>query len=72
MLTPDKIERINVLARKKKDGTLTPEEAAEQTALREEYMQVFRKSFREQLDGIKFVDGEEANDGQEPDIKKMH
>lgn len=56
MLTPDKIERINVLARKKKAGTMTPEEAKEQQALREEYLNVFRKNFREQLEAIEFVD----------------
>jgi len=56
MLTPDKIERINELARKKKAGTLTEAEAAEQKALRDEYMASFRRSFRNQLDQIQFVD----------------
>ncbi|TCP52814.1 uncharacterized protein YnzC (UPF0291/DUF896 family) [Tumebacillus sp. BK434] len=56
MLTPDKIERINVLARKKKAGTMTPEEAKEQLALREEYLNVFRANFRDQLEAIEFVD----------------
>jgi uncharacterized protein YnzC (UPF0291/DUF896 family) len=60
MLSSDKIDRINVLARKKKDGTLTPEEAAEQTALRAEYMEAFRKEFRAQLETIKFVEDEEG------------
>ncbi|ARU62191.1 DUF896 family protein [Tumebacillus avium] len=60
MLTPDKIERINVLARKKKAGTLTPEEAKEQQALREEYLNVFRKNFREQLEAIEFVDEDDS------------
>ncbi|MCX7571477.1 DUF896 domain-containing protein [Tumebacillus sp. DT12] len=56
MLTPDKIERINELARKKKAGTLTEAEAKEQKALRDEYMTSFRQSFRNQLDQIQFVD----------------
>lgn len=59
MLSADKIDRINELSRKKKAGTLTPEEAAEQQALREEYLQAFRKEFRSQLDSIKFVDDQE-------------
>ncbi|PWK06959.1 DUF896 domain-containing protein [Tumebacillus permanentifrigoris] len=60
MLSSDKIDRINVLARKKKDGTMTPEEASEQVALRAEYMEAFRKEFRSQLDSIKFVEDEEG------------
>ena len=56
MLTPDKIERNNELARKKKAGTLTEAEAHEQKALRDEYMAAFRSSFRNQLDQIQFVD----------------
>jgi uncharacterized protein YnzC (UPF0291/DUF896 family) len=60
MLTPDKIERINELARKKKAGTLTPEEAQEQQALREEYLANFRKNFREQLEAIEFIDDDSA------------
>ncbi|MBL0388170.1 DUF896 domain-containing protein [Tumebacillus sp. ITR2] len=61
MLSSDKIDRINVLSRKKKAGTLTPEEAAEQQALRTEYLEAFRKDFRSQLDSIKFVD-EDGNE----------
>ncbi|ASS75968.1 DUF896 family protein [Tumebacillus algifaecis] len=61
MLTPDKIERINVLARKKKAGTLTPEETKEQQALREEYLSVFRQSFRNQLDAIEIVDEDDPS-----------
>ncbi|MGZ4032034.1 MAG: DUF896 domain-containing protein [Tumebacillaceae bacterium] len=60
MLNPEKIDRINVLARKKKEGTLTEAEAAEQAALRAEYLDNLRKSFREQLDSIKFVEDEEG------------
>ena len=39
-----KVDRINELARKKKNGeTLTPEELAEQAALRREYIEEFRR-----------------------------
>jgi uncharacterized protein YnzC (UPF0291/DUF896 family) len=64
MLSEDKIKRLNELARKKKAGTLTPEEATEQQALRDEYMANFRKEFRSQLDSIKFVE-----DMEEPPTK---
>jgi len=50
------IERINELARKAKAEGLTPEEAAEQQALRQEYIQSFRTSLRQQLDSTYIVD----------------
>ena len=56
MLTPDKIDRLNFLARKKKAGTQSPEEAREHQELRDEYMTNFRTHFRGQLDSIKFVE----------------
>jgi uncharacterized protein YnzC (UPF0291/DUF896 family) len=59
MLTPDKIDRLNILARKQKQGTLTEEEKAEQKELREEYLANLRKEFRAQLDSIKIVKDEE-------------
>lgn len=59
MLSSDKMQRINELARKKKAGTMTDAEAREQQTLRQEYLTAFRKSFREQLDAIEFVDEED-------------
>lgn len=50
------IARINVLAKKKKDGTLTSEEAIEQQELRATYIKEFRKGFKSQLTSIKVVD----------------
>ena len=49
------IDRINVLAKKKKEGTITPEE------LRKEYIKLFREGFKSQLKAIKVVD-EKGND----------
>ena len=48
----EKIERINELARKRKSEGLTPEETAEQEALRREYISGFRENLRELLDSV--------------------
>ena len=45
-----KIQRINELARKKKTGTLTEEEEAEQAELRREYLAEFRENMKAMLD----------------------
>ena len=42
----ERIDRINELARISKTRELTEEEKAEQKALREEYLQDFRKTLR--------------------------
>ena len=55
-----KLDRINELARKKKEGIeLTPDELAEQKALREEYINEIRLSFGAILDNtvIQYPDG---------------
>ena len=51
-----KLDRINELARKAKAEGLTPEEQNEQKALREEYIESFRKSLRAQLDNVYVLD----------------
>ena len=58
MLSPEKIERINVLARKKKSEGLNPEEAQEQEALRQEYLASLRHGMRNHIEGMKIVDQE--------------
>ena len=55
------IDRINVLAKKKKEGTITSEELKEQEKLRKEYIRLFREGFKSQLKTIKVVD-EKGND----------
>ena len=50
-----------VLAKKKKEGTITPEELKEQDKLRKEYIKLFREGFKSQLKAIKVVD-EKGND----------
>ncbi len=49
-MTEEKIHRINELYKKKKEGTLTPEEKEEQTALRAEYVQAVRNNLRATLE----------------------
>lgn len=56
MLSKDKMQRINELSRKSKQIELSKEEKIEQKKLREEYLQVFRKSFVQDLHGVTFVD----------------
>ena len=46
------ILRINELAKKKKMVGLTPEETAEQAALRGQYLAEFRENLRAQLDSV--------------------
>jgi uncharacterized protein YnzC (UPF0291/DUF896 family) len=52
----DRIKRINELAKKQKETGLSPEEKKEQSKLREEYLQIFRQNFKNQLDRVKIVD----------------
>ncbi len=56
MITQDKIDRINELARKAKAEGLSDEELVERDALRKEYIAAFRENLKAQLDSIKFVD----------------
>ncbi|MBP5230135.1 MAG: DUF896 domain-containing protein [Clostridia bacterium] len=46
----ERLERINELARKERESGLTPEEKAEQAALREEYRIAFREALRGRLE----------------------
>ncbi|MDR0424376.1 MAG: DUF896 domain-containing protein [Clostridiales Family XIII bacterium] len=63
MVSKEKLERINELARKSKLTGLSPEEKEEQQALRTEYLENFRKSFRDQLEHIHIADAP-SDDGQ--------
>lgn len=67
MLSKDKIDRINELARKSKVVGLSEEEKIEQSNLRQEYLANFRESFRAQLENIEIVDSIEED--VEIDIK---
>jgi Uncharacterized protein conserved in bacteria len=56
MLTKEKIDRINELAKKSKNEGLSPEEKEEQCVLRKEYLEKFREHFKGHLESIRFVD----------------
>lgn len=48
--------KINELAAKQKAGTLTSDEKLEQAKLREEYLVLFRKRLRTQLESVTVID----------------
>lgn len=56
MLLPEKMKRINELAKKSKTGGLSIEEAKEQSALRQEYLQVFRNTMRGTIENVTVID----------------
>lgn len=49
-MNQQKIDRINELYKKQKEGTLTPEEKEEQSALRAEYIAAVRNNLRTTLE----------------------
>lgn len=56
MINKQLIDRINYLANKKKEEGLNEEEIIEQEKLRKEYIETFKKGFKQQLDAIEIVD----------------
>ena len=56
MMTNDKLERINYLAKKSKNEGLTKQEKEEQQALRAEYIKNVRKSFKNQINSLTVID----------------
>ncbi|MCD8187884.1 MAG: DUF896 domain-containing protein [Ruminococcus sp.] len=61
-----KIDRINELARKSKSVGLSEEEKKEQTKLRNEYRETFRRSLSAQLDNTYIM----TPDGQKRKVTK--
>ena len=62
MITKEKIDRINQLAKKKKTEGLSEEELAEQKKLYREYIDSFKDNLRFQLDMIKGQKEAEADE----------
>ena len=69
-----KIARINELAKKKKNGTITSLELKEQEKLHQEYLKAFRSGFKQQLKNIKVVDanGQDVTPHKIKKMKKMN
>ncbi|MBF8970029.1 MULTISPECIES: DUF896 family protein [unclassified Streptococcus] len=65
-----KIQRINELAKKKKEVGLTEAELEEQAALRKEYIHGYRRSLQAHIEGIKLVD-EDGNDVTPDKLKQI-
>ena len=55
MITQEKIDRINALAKKSKTTGLTSAEAEEQQILRKEYIEAYRASLRSALENTTVV-----------------
>ncbi|MGR3763979.1 DUF896 domain-containing protein [Rossellomorea sp. NS-SX7] len=67
MLSKNKMNRINELAKKAKASGLTESEAKEQTKLRKEYLETFRQSMKGTIENTRIFDSE----GNEVTPKKV-
>lgn len=70
MLSEKKMNRINELAKKAKESTLTEAELVEQKELRQEYLKTFRSGMRHHIEGMKVVDPE-GNDVTPEKLKQI-
>ncbi|ANQ64114.1 MULTISPECIES: DUF896 domain-containing protein [Staphylococcus] len=64
------LERINELAKKKKEQGLTQTEAKEQSKLRKAYLDEFRGKFKQQIESTRVIDSE-GNDVTPNKVKKI-
>lgn len=67
MVTKEQIDRINELAKKKKENILTEDEKKEQETLRRLYVDSFKENLKAQLKNIKIVSPEEYEKGKDED-----
>lgn len=70
MLSQEKLDRINVLARKQRAEGLTEDEKTEQEGLRQEYIKAFRSGMRNSIEGMKIVD-DDGNDLTPEKLKQI-
>ena len=59
-ITQEMIDRINQLAKKKREEGITEEEAAEQKVLYREYIDAFKANLKAQLEMIEVVDDDKS------------
>ena len=57
-MTEEKIQRINLLAKKSREEGLSDEEKAEQAVLRREYIDSFKRSLVSQLENTYIVEAD--------------
>lgn len=62
--------RINELAKKAKETTLTAEEIIEQKELRQKFLANFRKSFKSQIEMLRIFD-KDGNEVTSEKVKKI-
>ena len=70
MVTNKKLNRINELAKKSKTTGLSDKEKNEQKALRQEYLNEFKRSFKDQIEHTTVIDPE-GKDVTPEKIKQM-
>ncbi len=66
------LKRINELAHKAKDGSITKEEEDQQAQLRKEYLKNFRESFKSQIELMQIYnkEGEEVTPEKVKEIQR--
>lgn len=74
MLSKEKLNRINELAKKSKSEGLTSQEKKEQQQLREQYLQNIRKTFKGTIENMKVIDpnGKDVTPEKVKNLKKYH
>ncbi|MFD2208916.1 DUF896 domain-containing protein [Virgibacillus halophilus] len=70
MISKNKLDRINALAKKSKQEGLSEAEKQEQKALRAEYLKNVRQSFKNQLQTMTVIDPE-GNDVTPKKVREM-
>ncbi|PAV29373.1 hypothetical protein CIL05_10915 [Virgibacillus profundi] len=70
MISKEKLERINSLAKKSKNEGLTPKEKKEQKELREQYLKNVRSSFKNEFKSMTVIDPE-GNDVTPQKVKDL-
>jgi len=72
MITKELIERINYLAKKKRETGLTPEEEQEQSQVRRQYLDGIKDQFRPMLEGLKEGTTKEIPNNHEDNCRCGH